>query len=295
MSITLSEYFQKNTLRIKITGNCNMNCSFCHGEGFMHGLDNISPDNDLFCKIKEVCKKEAIKDIVITGGEPLLNSDLSLIISGISKLGDIDSIRLVTNGTVVYSLKDWNSLVDAGLSSVTFSIHDYNNININGEGVQRQLINIQYAKDCKINTKINIVVFDKISTLNTVYNQLLDITDTDFVLLNNVYNVEKSKDIINLFLEEHCFIETQLVSRNGTSNNIKEYQNNLKKIIYVKQHFLYRNERYCNNCALYGEGKCSEGYYGLRLEKYNGQYFIRACLDRHDPMTRIPVADFCKS
>ena len=295
MSIVFSEYFQKNTLRIKITGNCNMNCSFCHGEGYMHGLDNISPDDDLFCKIKEICKKESIKDIVITGGEPLLNPDLSLIISGISKLDNIDSIRLVTNGTIEYSPQDWGGLVNAGLSFVTFSIHTQNSINIHGEGLQRQLINLQYAKDCKIHTKINIVAFDNINTLNTVYDLLIDITNTDLVLLNNVYDVEKSINIINSFLSEHRFIETQLVSRSGTSNNIKVYHNDRDKVIYVKQHSLYQDDRYCNNCTLYNEGKCNEGYYGLRLEKHNGQLFVRACLDRHDLKTHIPVVDFCNS
>jgi molybdenum cofactor biosynthesis enzyme MoaA len=284
MIAVLSSNFPKQTLRIKITGRCNLRCEFCHEEGkeSMKQMSNIEGDEAFLQQISDICSKEGIEDIVLTGGEPTLNPKLSNIIKNLSTLKDINSIRLVTNGSGKYSDNFWLSLKENGLTSITFSVHDLfgNLVNQNN--------NVDCATKLGLYVKVNMVVYDTLETLTNAYNSLLEFKDLDIVLLNNVYNVKHSKQIISEFLELNNFIEHKTISRDNTSNAIKIYTNPKGKEISVKQHILYKHPEFCNGCNT----ECHEGYYGLRFEKQGDQYYIRTCLDRSDSATLIPVKDF---
>ena len=70
-------------VRLKITGNCNRSCFFCHQEGDMEGIFNISPDIKFFECLDNMISALCINRIMVTGGEPLLHPQLLEIINGI--------------------------------------------------------------------------------------------------------------------------------------------------------------------------------------------------------------------
>ena len=94
------------------TGGCNLRCPFCHNASLVTDIDGETE-----------IKKESILDflskrhglldgVAITGGEPLLQSDIVEFISEIKKMGF--AVKLDTNGTFPQKLKILvnNKLVD---------------------------------------------------------------------------------------------------------------------------------------------------------------------------------------
>jgi len=103
-------------LRICVTEECNLKCFFCHRE--WDPSENCSLELKDIKMIVEAASSLGINRIKITGGEPLMRSDIVEIISGISPL--VEEISLVTNGILLedYAL----DLKKAGLSRVNVSL-----------------------------------------------------------------------------------------------------------------------------------------------------------------------------
>ena len=74
----------ENSLRIKVTGVCNRNCFFCHQEGGMEGLSEISYSSELKRIIDTLYQEFNIQSISLTGGEPLLFTGLADFVQSIS-------------------------------------------------------------------------------------------------------------------------------------------------------------------------------------------------------------------
>jgi len=118
-------------LRISVTSACNLNCIYCHKEGlhsFYHCLKEdtkkrlLSPDE--IKKVVKITTKYGIREVKLTGGEPLLRRDISDIIRKISEIKEIKDISLVTNGhllaTYAYDLKQ------SGLNRINISLPSLN-------------------------------------------------------------------------------------------------------------------------------------------------------------------------
>lgn len=108
--LTLLDYPQKCACTI-FTYGCNLACPFCHNAS----LVDKSRSNDYQISKKEVFdflqKRQGVLDgVVITGGEPLINSDLPDLIYNIKRLGFL--VKLDTNGTNPQGLKN---LIDSKL------------------------------------------------------------------------------------------------------------------------------------------------------------------------------------
>lgn len=107
-------------LRISITDRCNLKCLYC------------SPDEDTAKKCNETLTPEEIEKIVrsmvnvgirnvrITGGEPLVRGDVCEIIERISKIPGIEDISMTTNGINLGKLAD--KLKAAGLKRLNVSL-----------------------------------------------------------------------------------------------------------------------------------------------------------------------------
>lgn len=122
----LGRRFEK--LRISLLNECNFSCVYCVSEDF----GSISPKSiqkptagqplspDEFIKlIAAVHRLTGLKSVRLTGGEPLLHSNLFYLIKHIQKIG-ISDIRLTTNA---YFLKERASrLFDAGVKSINISV-----------------------------------------------------------------------------------------------------------------------------------------------------------------------------
>lgn len=108
-------------IRISITDRCNLRCIYCMPE---EGIKCVSHDEILsYEEIIYLCEafaKIGISKIKITGGEPLVRSDLAYLIKKIKEIDNINNVTLTTNGILLEEQID--SLVKAGLDAVNISI-----------------------------------------------------------------------------------------------------------------------------------------------------------------------------
>jgi len=88
-------------LRISVTQGCNLRCPYCHREG------ETSPSTEMSLKeilrIVQVALGLGISRVKITGGEPLLRSDILQIVKGIAELRGLRDLSMTTNGTLLLS------------------------------------------------------------------------------------------------------------------------------------------------------------------------------------------------
>ena len=111
-------------VRISVTDRCNFRCPYCMpkarfgpGHRFLPRADALAARE--IVRLAGVFASLGVTKIRLTGGEPLLRTDLVEIVEGIAKLG-VPAIALPTNGAL---LRRWAvRLRDAGLHRVTVSL-----------------------------------------------------------------------------------------------------------------------------------------------------------------------------
>jgi len=147
-----------SSLRISVTQQCNLNCFFCHKEG--EATSSLSPmSREEIRTLVEIGSKLGIRKVKITGGEPLLRSDITDIVGDISR--NLDEVSLVTNGILLSPIA--RGLKDAGLKRVNISLHSLDRENyrrITGRDQLRAVeegIDAALANDLKP-VKLNVVV-----------------------------------------------------------------------------------------------------------------------------------------
>ncbi len=146
-----------DSLRISVTQKCNLNCPYCHKEG------QISSEKELTLKeigdILEAAKKNGIKKVKITGGEPLLRKDIIDIVKVIKK-NNFEDISLVTNGLLLDRYA--KQLREGGLDRVNIGCDSLNSGLLKNKN---QIINgLKLSKEVGLNPiKINMVVLKGIN------------------------------------------------------------------------------------------------------------------------------------
>ena len=118
----LGRRFEK--LRISLLNSCNFSCVYCVDNEFDENT-NLQPDQNGTDKpisveeftqlIRAVHRLTSLKSVRLTGGEPLLYSNLYPLIENIKKLG-INDIRLTTNA--FFLKENAEKLVNAGVNSI---------------------------------------------------------------------------------------------------------------------------------------------------------------------------------
>ncbi len=106
-----------NYLRVSVTQRCNLNCTYC-------GAQKAKADSELNAdEIEKIVRAFAffgITKIRLTGGEPLVRTDICDIAEKISRIEGIKKIALTTNGV---RLKEFaQPLKNAGLKAVNISL-----------------------------------------------------------------------------------------------------------------------------------------------------------------------------
>ncbi len=100
-------------LRVSLTDKCNLRCIYCmpaEGVEWLPSQHILTAEE--ITKIISILCDLGIKEVRLTGGEPLLRPDIIEIISSISKLENAPEISLTTNGIRLASIA--NDLVKAG-------------------------------------------------------------------------------------------------------------------------------------------------------------------------------------
>ena len=114
-----------NYARISVTDRCNLRCRYCMPEC---GVQKISHAQILtleeVLRVAEVFARLGIRKIRLTGGEPLLRRNLSLLIRELKNLSGIEQVTLTTNGVLLKNFAQ--ELIAAGLDGVNLSLDTLN-------------------------------------------------------------------------------------------------------------------------------------------------------------------------
>eukprot|EP00794_Sanderia_malayensis_P017674 gene17674-19436_t len=108
-------------LRISLTERCNLRCQYCMPE---NGVELTSKEKllstDEIIKIAGLFVKEGVTKIRLTGGEPLVRSDIIELCERLSSLDGLQDLALTTNGIVL--AKKLPRLKQAGLTHLNISL-----------------------------------------------------------------------------------------------------------------------------------------------------------------------------
>ncbi len=108
-------------LRISVTDRCNLRCIYCMPP---EGIPLIPHDEILsfeeITAVVRVAVDMGINKIRLTGGEPLVRSEIAKLISMIASIDGIKDISMSTNGILLS--KYASELTDAGLNRVNISL-----------------------------------------------------------------------------------------------------------------------------------------------------------------------------
>lgn len=145
-------------LRMALTPRCNLNCIYCHHEGDLVSQGEISAETAV--AIARAAAELGMRTLKLTGGEPLMRTDLEDLIA---RMPEGLNISLTTNGTLLAGRAI--ALAEAGLERVNVSLDSlkpevYRNITGCRRGdLQRVIDGIAAAQEAGLEPiKLNVVV-----------------------------------------------------------------------------------------------------------------------------------------
>ncbi len=104
------------SLRVSVTGECNLRCFYCHREGREGGGRRMSAEE--IGRVVEVASSLGMGKVKLTGGEPLMRPDLEEVVREVS--AHAEEVSMVTNGVGLAERAE--GLAGAGLRRVNVSL-----------------------------------------------------------------------------------------------------------------------------------------------------------------------------
>jgi GTP 3',8-cyclase len=108
-------------LRVSVTDRCNFRCQYCMPADGLPWLERGELLS--FEEIERVVRVMAamgVRDVRLTGGEPLVRRDFPLLVEMLARVDGIEDLSLTTNGYLLERYAD--ALVTAGIRRVNVSI-----------------------------------------------------------------------------------------------------------------------------------------------------------------------------
>ncbi len=251
-------------LRISVTDRCNLRCQYCMPE---EGID-VKDHKDILSyeeiiKIVKVGKKMGIKNVRITGGEPLVRLDIEDLISSLDKLG-LSDISMTTNG-VLLSEKA-KTLKEAGLDRVNISIDSLKKDKYFEITRRDKFKDVMKGIDKALKVgfkpvKLNVVVMKDINDdevlefAKLTLDKSLHVRFIEYMPLGG--NVDSSEYINMKELENEISAKLSLVKTNITGNGPAKYykipdgKGSIGFISPISEHFCSS----CNRFRLTADGK----------------------------------------
>lgn len=169
---------------------CNLNCSYCDTRwaNEENAPYEILSEEEIYAYIKE----QDVRNVTLTGGEPLIQENIGRLIKLLSRDKDL-RIEIETNGAV--ALKDF---IDIG-ENVTFTL-DYK---LPGSKMNHKMVMGNYDL-LRANDTVKFVVsdiedLDKARDIIEKYN----LTEKVVCYLSSSFGVIKPEDIVNYMMENH--------------------------------------------------------------------------------------------
>src|ERR1700675_4784804 len=109
------------SLRLSVTDRCNLRCMYCMpGEHYRWLPQDHLLNFEELVRLVDIFTALGVRRIRLTGGEPLLRSDLDRLVSMLAANPMIDDLALTTNGVLL--AEQAGALYRAGLHRVTVSL-----------------------------------------------------------------------------------------------------------------------------------------------------------------------------
>jgi cyclic pyranopterin phosphate synthase len=107
-------------MRISVTDRCNLRCTYC-----MPIDARFRPREELLsfeeiARVVRVAARQGIRSLRLTGGEPLMRSELDVLVRQLAGIPGIDDLALTTNGLLLAEQAD--RLRRAGLQRINVSL-----------------------------------------------------------------------------------------------------------------------------------------------------------------------------
>ena len=152
-------------MRISLTDNCNLRCSYCMPEGKISDIHYLPVETVLKCVESAVCL--GITNFRLTGGEPLIYPDIEKLITKMRNMSGVNFIGITTNGVFLSEKAD--VLKMAGTDSINVSLDTVDSDEfrkITGRNCLKNVIDgIDAALDSRIKLKINTVLRSEVDVL----------------------------------------------------------------------------------------------------------------------------------
>lgn len=139
-----------NSMRISVTDRCNIRCFYCmpnENVQFRPRAEILSFEE--IERLTAIAVRLGVNKLRITGGEPLVRSDIACLIASLAKIRGVDDLAMTTNGVL---LEDHAAaLKQAGLQRLNISLDGLKEETFRRiarrEGLDRVLRGIQRAQD----------------------------------------------------------------------------------------------------------------------------------------------------
>lgn len=115
---------QEKTLFIKVSNDCNMNCTYCYNNKY---IDNNHPKPNFELIHNIIDKNKTITRFMFLGGEPLIyKKEIIKLLEHIRNDANYISVHFITNGTIyIKELKEYKEII----SGIQISIDGWKDIN----------------------------------------------------------------------------------------------------------------------------------------------------------------------
>ncbi|MEM6987345.1 MAG: GTP 3',8-cyclase MoaA [Pseudomonadota bacterium] len=155
-------------LRISVTDRCNFRCVYCMPREVFDKNYMFLPRRELLSfeeieRLVRVFAERGVRKLRLTGGEPLVRSDLEQLIEQLKRVPGIEDIAITTNASLINAARA-RKLRDAGLDRVNVSLDaldddTFKAVNDVDISVQTVLDGIEHCRVAGFeNIKVNMVV-----------------------------------------------------------------------------------------------------------------------------------------
>ena len=281
---SMNRVFRK--LRISVTDQCNFKCDFC-----MPTEPKWIPKPEILtfeeiCRITTILANNGIKEIRLSGGEPLMRKGIEELVTKISNINGIERIGMTTNG---YFLEEkGNLLKKAGLDTVTISLHSLKASRFSQITGQDVFDKILSGIECVVNNKLGEIKVNVVITRGCNDDEVLDFVEFARELGITIRFIEympfdgrkiwdteimvTSKEILNI-IEKKYKLKQQIRKEGSTANNYEFIDGNLGSIATISS----MTEPFCGDCdrvRLTADGKSVPCLFSLN--EYDIRKQIRA-------------------